>query len=245
MRRTQWAADEPGRPRTDSSHAATILCGAGWQPAAGFQPARRAKLACSRDDPARNGAKHPARFAYGYGALRSSAAQTCFHSSAPTLSVCGDPVMGSSRISRREPRWLAIRTPIPGMAAPGRNNTRRPSSSSDPSADGGRTASIVIPLGMRSSRANPGFAGVGREAVFPCRYHHHHGLLAAFRAVDGGIEEAGDGIRGGPQAHALDTRGHRWQHYRGDQGDDAHHHQHLDQRDAAGATGLSNCRCPH
>ena len=52
-----------------SSRAAPVLCGAGWQPAADCQSARRAKLACAPDDPAPGSPEYPARFGCGSAAL--------------------------------------------------------------------------------------------------------------------------------------------------------------------------------
>jgi len=69
---TTYAPSEtnPLPPPPPRARAATVLCGAGWHPAADCQSARRAKLACARDEPAPGSPEHPARFGCGYAALR-------------------------------------------------------------------------------------------------------------------------------------------------------------------------------
>ncbi len=52
-----------------SLRAAPVLCGAGWQPAADCQSARRAKLACAPDDPAPGSPEYPARLGCGSAAM--------------------------------------------------------------------------------------------------------------------------------------------------------------------------------
>ncbi len=65
---------------SNSSRAATVLCGAGWQPAADcgcpLGAARRAELACARDDPAPGSPEYLARLGCGSAAMRGRLA-TC------------------------------------------------------------------------------------------------------------------------------------------------------------------------
>ena len=84
---TASVSERPGRPAaplyyypSNSSRAATVLCGAGWQPAADcgspLGAARRAELACTRDDLAPGSPEYPPRLGCGSAALRGRSS-TC------------------------------------------------------------------------------------------------------------------------------------------------------------------------
>ena len=91
---------------------------------------------------------------------------------------------------------------------------------------------IEVPLGaVGGQRCQP----VPRQGNL-----HFHGLLAAFGARHGGVEEAGDLFGRRSQAHIIETGRGGGIRDAGKQPDQPHHDQHFDQGDAAAVAGSSS-----
>ena len=98
---------------SNSSLPATVLCGAGCQPAADCQSARRAKLACARDELAPGSPEYPARFGCGCAAMRGRLA-----SLRPTVNRPASALVSASEGGLRVPSGRRRRLPACPTIAP-------------------------------------------------------------------------------------------------------------------------------